>query len=113
MAQSYGHSDSITVQMEGPFAGGGTTGKTGILRLQAGLWKGAVSPFSQTVTAEFVSANSRVLLHPAAADLQKLFENGIALAAQNEGGTVTVYAFGSLPGWDLEIQAAVEEVVMV
>ena len=113
MAQSYGYSDGITVQMAGPFAGGGTAEKTGEITLYAGLWKSAVSPFTQTVTADFVSANSRVELHPAAGDLQKLFENGIALAAENDGGTVTVYAFGTAPDFDLTVQAAAEEVVKV
>lgn len=114
MALSYGDAQGIEVRMEGPFGGGGGAApKTGQLRLLASLWKGAVSPFSQEVTASFVSVNSRVELHPGSQDLQKLFDKGIALAAENDGGTVTVYAFGAAPDWDLTVQAEAQEVVMV
>jgi hypothetical protein len=113
MAQSYGYSDGISLQMEGPFAGGGTVGKTGEMLLSPGLWKGAVSPFSQEVNVPFVSVNSRVQLQPGAGDLQKLFEQGIALAAENDGGTVTVYAFGNPPDWDKTLSVTAEEVVKV
>lgn len=114
MALSYGNSQGIAVELEGPFGGsGGTVSKTGQIRLYASVWKGAVSPFSQGVEAAFVSANSRVELHPAREDLQKLFDRGIALAAENDGGTVTVYAFGAAPDWDMTVQAEAQEVVMV
>lgn len=113
MALSYGYSEGLSVQMEGPFGGSGTLVKAGEIRLDRGLWKGAVSPFTQEVEASFVSANSMVKLQPEAGDLQKLFHAGIALTAENEGGTVTVYAFGAAPDWDILTQAAAEEVVKV
>lgn len=113
MAQSYGNPEGVTVQMEGPFGGGGTVAKAKEIVVYADLWKGAVSPYSQTVELDFVSANSMVLLHPAPGELQKLYESGTALIAENDGGAVTVYALGGKPGQDITIQCSTQEVVMV
>lgn len=113
MAQDYGDAGGISVQMEGPFSGGGTAGKAGTITIYANGWKGAVSPFSQQVSVGFATANSIVDLQPSAADLAKLFEDGIALVAENYGGTVTIHAFGGKPDWDLIIQASTREVVKV
>lgn len=113
MAQSYGNPQGITVQMEGPFGGSGNVGKYKSVTLLAANWKGAVSPFTQVVTADFVSANSMVQLHPEPGDLLLLFQQGIALVPENDGGTVTIHALGGKPSQDMTIACSTEEVVKV
>ena len=45
MAQQYGNSSNISVQMEGPFGSGGTSAvKLTQISLPAANWKGAISP---------------------------------------------------------------------
>jgi hypothetical protein len=99
--------------MEGPFGGSGSVGKYKSVALYASGWKGAVSPFTQVAAADFVSANSLVQLHPGPGDLQLLFEKGIALVPENDGGTVTIHALGAKPDWDMTIACSAEEVVKV
>lgn len=113
MAQSYGNPQGITVQMEGPFGGGGSVGKYKAVTLYASGWKGAVSPYSQVVTADFVSANSMVQLHPDPDQLQLLYHRGIALVPENNGGAVTIHALGGKPDQDMTIACSTEEVVKV
>ena len=113
MTQSYGNTTGYTVQMEGPFGDSGTTGKTKDITVYAGAWKGAAGTFSQVVEADFVSANSIVELQPTAVDLAKLFSEGIALVAENDGGEVTIHAIGSKPDWNMTIQCTTREVVRV
>ncbi len=114
MAQSYGNAESITVQMEGPFSGGSSVGKAGTLTISASGWKGASSPYSQSViTGESITANSIIDLQPDVATVAKLYDKGIALMAENYGGAVTIHAFGEKTDWDITIQFATREVVAV
>jgi hypothetical protein len=114
MAQSYGNAESITVRMEGPFSGGSSVGKVGTLTIPASGWKGASSPYSQSViTEESITANSMIDLQPDVSTVAKLCNKGIALMAENYGGAVTIHAFGAKPDWDIAIQFATREVVAV
>ena len=113
MVNSYGETTGYTVQVGGPYGEAGTAGKAGDITLYSGAWKGGESPFSQAVEINFVSANSLVELQLTAQDLQLLCRKGIALVAENDGGTVTIHAIGGKPDWDLTIQCTTREVVRV
>ena len=108
MAIFYGTADSLQVQLKGPF--GSVAIRAVEVQLPADGWKGAVSPFSQAVTVPGITAASRVDLQPGAELLEEMRLAGMGLAAENDGGQVTVHAFGVCPGEDLTIQATVMEV---
>ena len=111
MAQQYGSSENITVTLEGPFGSGGAAVKLTRIHLSKDGWKGAQSPYSQTVAVEGISIGSMVDLQPAATQLQAFHEMDIAFTAENEEGIVTVYAIGDKPLEDIEFQASLVEVV--
>lgn len=108
MTQQYGAGGEIRVTLAGPFGGSGAAQRLKELTLPAGNWKGAVSPYSQTVAVKGISLSSRVDLLPEAALLQQLH---CLLTAENDGGIVTVYAIGAKPAGDITLQAALTEVV--
>lgn len=112
MAQEYGTSGEIVVEMAGPFGSMGTAAKLVEITMPATGWKGATSPYSQVVEVEGVSVSSMVELRPSAAQVEKLRASGIALMTANDGGEVTAYAIGNKPGETYVIQAALLEVVV-
>jgi len=111
MAISYGGASNLTVQLAGPFGTVSTAVKLTQIELPAASWKGAASPFSQTVEVAGISTGSRVDLLPDAAQAEALCRGGIALLAGQDGGTVTVYALGHKPAEDLSLPAAITEVI--
>lgn len=112
MAVVYGGASALTVQLAGPFGSEGSTVKLTQIHLPAANWKGAVSPFSQTVVVEGISNGSRIDLLPDAALLEQFRCSGIGLLAGNEAGTVTVYALGAKPVDDLSVAATIQEVTV-
>lgn len=111
MAQQYGNSSNITVKMGGPYGNaGGSSAKITQIEIPAAAWKGASSPYSQEVIVDVISVNSRVDLLPSVDQIISLRENGIALTAGNDAGTVTIYAIGNKPADDYTIYATVSEV---
>ena len=106
----FGRSTTITARLEGPFGSNGTSVKMGTVFLSASGWKGAESPYHQTVELEGVSVNSRVDLLPDLQQLQILREGSVALMAENEDGIVTVWAIGAKTAEDMTLQAAILEV---
>lgn len=111
MAQQYGNSNGISVQMAGPFAGGSASAvKLTEISLPAANWKGAISPYSQVVAVEGVSVNSQVNLQPSVEQLEIFHDKDIAFSTENDGGVVTVYAIGDKPMNDYTIQATIVEV---
>lgn len=105
-----GEGGGITVQLDGPYGGGGSIGKISELVLPAESWKGVESPFSMTITSDCVSMRSKVDLWPTAALMEELTVIGTGLCAVNDNGIVTVYAFGNKPQSDITIQATFTEV---
>ena len=108
MAIFYGTADSLQAQLKGPY--GSVAIRAVEVQLAADGWKGAVSPFSQAVTVPGITAASRVDLQPGAELLEQMRLAGMGLAAENDGGQVTVYAFGAKPLVNLTVQATVTEV---
>lgn len=111
MALSYGQGSTMSVSLEGPFGGGGVSGKLTSIVLPAADWKGGESPYSQAVTVEGISVNSVIDLHPTLEQISLLHNTG--LMAVNDGGSVTVYAVGDKPEEDIQIQATLTEVISV
>ena len=108
MATIYGSAERLQARMKGPY--GSVAIRAVEVSLAADGWKGAVSPYSQAVTLAGITAAGRVDLQPGPELLEKMRVAGIGLAAENDEGQVTVYAFGGRPGEDLTIQATITEV---
>lgn len=83
------------------------------ITLVANNWSGESNPWSQIVTINGVTANSKIDLQPTAAQIVELQDSDIALMAENNYGTITVYAFGSKPTIDYTMQVTLTEVVPV
>lgn len=111
MATQYGEGGSISVMMEGPFGGGGSSVKLAEVVLPVSEWKGAESPYSQAVTVDGISQNSMVNLQLSVEQLAQFHNKDITFTAVNENGTVTVYAIGDKPDGDYTIQATLFEVI--
>lgn len=79
----------------------------------ASNWAGESNPWSQVVTINGVTENSKIDLQPTASQIIQLQDNDIALMAENNGGVVTIYALGSKPATDYTMQALIMEVVVV
>ena len=73
-----------------------------------------VDTYSQVVTVEnaVITPNSKVDLQPTTSDLCRLYDWGITLTTENNGGLVKVYAVGGQPDASLSIQATVSEVIV-
>lgn len=108
MATIYGSAERLQARMKGPY--GSVAIRAVEVSLAADGWKGAVSPFSQAVTVPGITAASRVDLQPGAELLEQMRLAGMGLAAENDGGLVTVYAFGAKPLENVTVQATVTEV---
>lgn len=108
MATIYGSAERLQARMKGPY--GSVAIRAVEVSLAADGWKGAVSPFSQAVTVPGITAASRVDLQPGAELLEQMRLAGMGLAAENDGGLVTVYAFGGCPKENVTVQATVTEV---
>lgn len=65
---------------------------------------------SQVVEIEGVTENSQVDLTPSVEQLLIFYEKDLTFVAENEGGTVTVYAIGQKPMNDYTIQVTITEV---
>lgn len=81
--------------------------------LTASKWTGSASPYSQVVTVNSVTTNSKVDLQPTAAQIVDLQNADIALMAENNGGTVTFYSFGGKPSSNMAMQVLLTEVAYV
>ena len=112
MALEYGSGGNISVTLEGPF---GTAGSAALIRqldLPADSWKGAVSPFFQTVPLEGMTVRSKVDLLPTYQQLESFRNLELALTTENSDGILTVYAIGQKPQEDLQFQTLITEVVV-
>jgi hypothetical protein len=104
----YGRAGSLQAQLKGPY--GSVAIRAVEVSLAKDAWKGALSPYSQAVAVEGVGMTSKVDLQPAPEQLERMRTMGMALAAVNDNGLVTVFAFGAKPEDDMTLQATVTEV---
>ena len=84
--------------------------KTASVTLAADYWTGTESPYSQVVTIDGVTANSKVDLNPTGEQLNSIATNRTILNTANDNGTVTVYAVGNKPTEDYTMQVTITEV---
>lgn len=79
------------------------------ISLPADAWEGEDGLYSQVVAIEGVTEYSAVDLRPSAEQLSMFDAQAFALVAENEDGTVTVYAKGDKPETDYVIQVTITE----
>lgn len=82
----------------------------GEVTLLASAWEGKDNLYHQIVEIEGVSENSQVDLTPDVQQLAIFHNKDLAFVAENEGGTVTVYAIGQKPTNDYTMQVTITEV---
>ena len=111
--QQYGNAAGLTAVLAGPFGSAGTSAKLTQVNLPAAGWKGAISPYFQTVEIPGISENAMVTIQPEGELIAYLGENGTALSIDNDGGITTAYAIGEKPTIDLTVQVCLLEVVQV
>ena len=104
----FGRAGELRAELKGPY--GSVAIRAVELTLRADAWRGAVSPWSQTVEVPGAGTTSKIDLQPGPDLLEQMRGLGIALAAVNDGGLVTVLAFGARPEADMTLQATVTEV---
>jgi hypothetical protein len=83
------------------------------ITLSKNAWSGNSNPWSQVVTVNGVTANSKLDLQPTAQQIVSLQSSEITLMLQNDGGTVTAWAIGNKPKENLTMQVLITEVVQV
>lgn len=87
--------------------------KTTTVTILAANWTGEVNPWSQVVTVNGVTENSKVDLQPTALQIVSLQNDEISLMLQNDAGVVTAWAIGNKPTEDYTMQVLITEVVML
>lgn len=112
MALQYGSGGGIQVKMGGPYGGGGgSTSKITTISAPAANWKGGQSPYSQLVAVDGIAVSSKLDVQLTEEQVLHFENTRIAFQAVNNNGIVTLYAYGSVPDVDLEIQATITEVI--
>lgn len=112
MPTSYGSASNFTAKFTGPYSS--TAGaKIVDLVIYRRNWKEAVSPYTQEITVEGVSANSVVDLAADSETLDILSKSRSVVYLENDGGTVRAVAVGGKPTEDLAVQAIIQEGVVV
>ena len=81
--------------------------------LSADAWVATNNFWSQVVTINGVTPNSKIDLQPSIEQLITLQEEEVSLVASNNDGVVTVYAFNYKPSVDFDMQTLIVEVVSV
>ena len=76
-------------------------------------WVGSANLYSQIVVINGVTANSKIDLQPTAAQIMSLNNAGTAMVAENNNGTITIYAIGNKPNSDYTMQVLLTEVAPV
>lgn len=87
------------------------TPKLANVTLSAANWTGSANPWSQVVTINGVTANSKIDLQPTAVQIVELQNAEITLMLQNDTGVVTAWAIGNKPTQDYEMQVLISEVI--
>jgi hypothetical protein len=78
--------------------------------LLADKWEGEVSPYSQVVDIEGVTASSMVDLQFNPDQISVFHEKDVTFVAENVRGVVTIYCIGQKPINDYQMQVTVTEV---
>ena len=88
--------------------------KSTTVSLPATNWVSASTGlYSQVVTVDGVTENSKVDLQPTAVQIVELQNDEITLMMQNDEGVVSAWAIGNKPTKDYEMQVLITEVLRV
>ena len=93
-------------------AGGGSVARLSTVTLSASKWAGENSLYSQVVTIDGITENSKVDLLPSVEHLAIFHDKDVAFVTENEDGVVTVYAIGVKPTNDYTMQVSITEVAV-
>jgi hypothetical protein len=112
MAMEYGYGGGVSVTMDGPFSGSGGASGAKIITISAPVanWKGGESPFSQVVPVDGITVASKLDVQLSEEQITHFKDKIIAFQAVNNTGIITMYAYGSAPDVDMEIQTTITEV---
>lgn len=83
------------------------------ISLPQASWVGSSSPYSQVVSINTVTSDTKIELNPTVAQIVSLQNDDIALMAENDGGIVTIYSFGGVPSSNMTMQVTLQEVAYV
>lgn len=84
--------------------------KKKIISLPMSAWTGSGTVYSQEVSVDGITGNSKIDIQPSPEQLRELLVSEISLVAANNEGIVTVFAIGGIPISDYEMQISVTEV---
>lgn len=79
--------------------------------LPSANWQGTASPYTQVVSIDGVTKNSRVTLDLSAEQLEAFRAKDIAFTTKNVGGVITVSCVGQKPVNDYTLQVLIMEVI--
>ena len=88
------------------------TNKITSVTLYANQWVGISSPYSQVVSIQGVTSNSKIDLNPTTEQLNIFHSKDLAFVVGNNNGIITVYCIGQKPTHDYTMQATISEVVI-
>ena len=83
------------------------------ITLSAASWTGSTNLWSQVITVNGATVNSKIDLQPTAVQIVEMQNNNTALIVENNDGIITVYAIGNKPTVDYTMQALITEVILV
>lgn len=83
------------------------------IMLLANAWEGYEAPYSQVVTIDNITPNTRVDLTTTASQTASMQDEDIAFIAENDNGIITIWSLNGKPEADYEIQATLTEVFSV
>lgn len=87
--------------------------KSTSITLLTANWTGSNNLFSQEVTIDGITANSKIDLQPTPEQFLELQEGNITLMVSNNNGTATAYAMNFKPTNDYEMQVLITEVTSI
>ena len=74
-------------------------------------WVGDASPYTQVISIDGITANSKVDLQPDAVVIQQMIDDGVvAMNIVNDNGVLTANAVGEKPTAEMIVQGTVTEV---
>lgn len=89
------------------------TAKLTTISISANGWTGADSLYSQVVSVNGVTANSKLDLQPTPTQIVEFQNEEISLMAANDNGVVTIYAIGNKPTNNYTMNVLITEVLIV
>ena len=87
--------------------------KSTTITLYANKWVADGLKYSQVVSINGTTANSKIDLQPSPDQLADFVAGGVSLTTTNDNGVITVYAIGATPDGDCSMQVLITEVVQV